>query len=795
METFLRDLRYGFRMLLRTPAVSGIAILALALGIGANSAIFSVVYAVLLRPLPVRDAGRVVAIHSYNPKFNIPAINPAYSAFGNWRKQAASFDQMAASSAGTAELELGRSLEKVIFWRVTAGFFPLMGVQPSPGRAFTTQEDLPGAPRVAIISDALWRRAFAAGPAAAGASLKLDGEVYTIVGVAPRGFHIDGKPADVYAPIAQDPADRKHYLAVTAYARLKPGVTLAQAQSDMDAVAKSLDVRNFGWKARVLNLRDSMAQDVRLSLLVLFGAVALVLLIACANIASLLLARSSVRRREIAMRAALGAPRSRLLRQFLTESAVLGLLGGGAGLLLAAWCMRLIPLLENARLPNLLLDTRIDPMVLAFTLFVSLATGLAFGIAPALSGVPSHVQETLQESSRTGRSRARKRLWNVLVVSETALALVLMIGATLLIRSFFYLRDTAPGFRVEGLITVTVAAPRGKDAVAFYQQALDRVRAIPGVASATLASCLPLDGDFRAMSLPLEGHQYARPQDWPVLWQRAVGEDFFRTLEIPLRRGRVFNRQDVPGAPRVVVINESMAKRYWPGQDPLGKHLGAPDRDYFEIVGVVADVRHQDATKEGLVEVFFPWRQSPPPSATLAVRVDPRGARNPMRLAPPVARAVAAAGGTSSPPPVRELLETASGRLAPKRLTTGVITVFASLALLLAAIGIYGVLSFTVAQRTHEIGVRIALGAARSGVLRLIVGEAVAVALAGIGIGLAGSLALSRVLRSLLYGVSATDPAVFTAVSCTLLAVAAVAACIPAWRASRVDPVIALRHE
>ena len=387
-------------------------------------------------------------------------------------------------------------------------------------------------------------------------------------------------------------------------------------------------------------------------------------------------------------------------------------------------------------------------MVLAFTLLVSLATGLAFGIAPALSGVPSHVQETLQESSRTGRSRARKRLWNVLVVSETALALVLMIGATLLIRSFFYLRDTAPGFRVEGLITLPIAAPRGQDAVAFYQQGLDRVRAIPGVASATLASCLPLDGDFRAMSLPLEGHQYARPQDWPVLWQRAVGEDYFRTLEIPLRRGRVFNRQDAPGAPRVVIINESMAKRYWPGQDPLGKHLGAPGRDYFEIVGVVADVRHQDATKEGLVEVFFPWRQAPPPAATIAVRVDPGAARNPMRLAPPVARAVAAAGGTSSPPPVRELLETASDRLAPKRLTTGVITVFASLALLLAAIGIYGVLSFTVAQRTHEIGVRIALGAARYGVLRLIVGEAVAVALAGIGIGLAGSLALSRVLAA-----------------------------------------------
>jgi putative ABC transport system permease protein len=795
METFRQDLRYGFRMLLRTPAASGIAILALALGMGANSAIFSVVYAVLLRPLPVRDASRVVAIQSYNPKFNIPPIDPAYSAFWNWRKQALSFERMAASSSSVAECELGRNLEKVTFWRVTASFFPLMGVQPSPGRGFTPPEDLPGAPRVAVISDALWRRAFARDQAAVGRTLRLDGEVYTIVGVAPPGFHIDGKPADVYAPIAKDPADRQHYLAVTAYARLKPGVSVAQAQSEMEAVAKSLDVRNFGWKARVLSLRDSMARDIRLSLLVLSGAVALVLLIACANIASLLLARSSARRREIAVRAALGAPRSRLLRQFLTESALLGLLGGASGLVLAAWSMRLIPLLENARLPNLLLDTRIDPVVLGFTLLLSLATSLAFGIAPALSGVPSRVQETLQDSARTGRNRGSKRLWNILVISETALALVLMIGATLLMRSFLYLRDTAPGFRVDGLLTVPIAAPRGQDAASFYEQALDRLRAVPGVASATLASCLPLDGDFRAMSLPLEGHQYARPQDWPVLWNRAIGENYFRTLEIPLRRGRIFSRQDAPGAPRVAIVNESMARRYWPGENPIGKHLGPPgSEDYYEIVGVVADVRHQDATKEGLVEVFFPWRQAPPDSATLAVRIDTKVARNPMRLAPPIGRAIASMSG-ATPPPVRELLEMASGRLAPKRLTTGLIAVFASLALLLAATGIYGVLSFTVARRTHEIGVRMALGSARHGVLRLIVGEAALVALTGIGIGLAGALALSRVLRSLLYGVSATDPVVFAAVSSTLLGVALIAACLPAWRASRVDPMVALRHE
>jgi putative ABC transport system permease protein len=785
MDTFLRDLRYGFRMLLRTPAVSGIAVLALALGIGANSAIFSVVYAVLLRPLPVRDAGRLVSIQSYNPKFNIPPITPGYSAYGSWRKQATCFEQMAASWPGTGELGTGNETEKVPYWRVTASFFPTLGVQPIVGRTFEAEDDIPGAGKVALLSHDLWKRRFGGDPAVAGKTLKLNQEVYTIIGVVPHGFHIDGKPADVYAPIAQDPADQKRYLAVTAYARLKPGVTLAQAQSEMDAVAKRMDERGSGWKAHVWGLRDGMAHEIRLSLLVLLGAVALVLLIACANIASLLLARSAARRREIAIRAALGAPRKRLLAQFLTESTMLGLLGGIAGLLLATWSMRLIPFLEHARLPNILLDTRIDPVVLAFTLAVSIGTGIAFGVAPALSAVPAHVQETLQESGRAGESRRRKRLWSGLVISETALALVLMIGATLLIRSFLYLRDTAPGFQVDGLMMASISGPRGQDPAPFYQEVLARVRAIPGVISATLATSLPLDGDFRAMSLPLEGHQYARPQDWPILWHRAVESEYFRTLGIALRRGRFFGAQDRDGAPRVAIINESMAQRFWPGQDPVGKHLGTTGKDYYEIVGVVADVRHQDATKEGLVEVFFPYLQAPPPVMIVAARAQPK-------LAPAIGRAIAAVNG--KPPQVTELARLASDRLASKRLTTGVIAVFAGLALLLAAIGIYGVLSFTIAQRTHEIGVRMALGAERRRVVRMIVGQATGLTLVGTAIGIAGAMALSKVLSSLLYGVSSTDPLVFVCVSVTLLAVAALAAYVPARRAARIDPVIALRQ-
>jgi len=794
METFLRDLRYGVRMLLRAPAVSAIAVLALALGIGANSAIFSVVYAVLLRPLPVRDAGRLVAIQSYNPRMNIPPISASYASFGTWRKQAGSFEEMAASWAGSAEFSLDRSAEKIPFWRVSANLFPVLGVQPALGRSFAPEDDQPGAAHVALLSDALWRRRFRGDPAVAGRTLRLDGEVYTVVGVMPGGFQIDGKPADVYAPIARDPADRKGYLPVTIYARLKPGVSIPQAQSEMDAVVKRLDQRGSGWKAQVWSLRDLMAHDVRLSLWVLLGAVTLVLLIACANIASLLLARSSARQREIAIRASLGAGRTRLLGQFLTESLLLGLAGGAAGLVLAAWCVRLVPLLEDARLPNLLLATRIDGGVLIFTTLVSLATGVIFGIAPALSSVPSDVQETLKEGGRSGESRGRKRLWSTLVVSETALALVLMIAATLLVRSFFYLRDTAPGFRVEGLVTASVKPAPGRDSLVYYQRVLDNVRAIPGVASATLASTLPLDGDYVAMSLPLEGHQYARPQDWPVLWVRSVDDQYFRTLEIPLRRGRWFDAQDRPGAPRTAIINESMARRFWPGQDAVGKHMGSGD-DASEIVGVVADVRHQDATKEGLVEVFYSYRQSSPPAMTVVVRAAKSVGRDPMRLAPAIGRALAGLDGTSTPVPVRELLQVASDRLAPKRLTMAVIAAFAGLALVLAAIGIYGVLSFTVVQRTHEIGVRMALGASRNSVLRMVVGQATAMAACGIAIGIGAALGVSRVLSSLLYGVRSTDPPVFAGVSAVLLAVAAMAAYLPAHRAAKVDPMTALRHE
>ncbi len=749
----MNDLRYAVRTLGRTPGLTAVALIALALGIGANSAIFSVVYAALLRPLPVRDSARLVAVHAYNPKFNIPPIQPSYSVYGVWKEQARAFDSLAASWTGVADLDS----EKVPHWRVTASFFPTLGIQPALGRAFAPADDQPGAPNIVLISDELWARRFSRDPAVVGKSIKLDGEPYTVGGVMPHGFEIDGKPAQVYTPIRRDPAS-KAYLPVTVYAHLKPGVTIAQAQSDLDGVETRRDVRNSGWKARVWSLRESMIRDLRLSLLVLLGAVALVLLIACANVASLLLARSSARRQEVATRVALGAPRSRLVRQFLTESLLLGGAGAAAGLLLATWSMRLIPSLDNERLPNVLLATRIDSGVLAFTALIAIATSVLFGIVPVLSAVPLRVQE------RRTDTRRGKRVWNALVVSETALALVLLIGATMLIRSFFYLRDTAPGFRADGLLTVSVAPP--------YEFALEKARAIPGVVSATLASTLPLDGDFRSMSMRIEDQQITRPQDMPILWHRYIEADYFRTLGIPLRRGRAFTPQDG----RVTIVNETMARRFWPGGDAIGKHVGP-----FEIVGVAADVRIHDATKEGLLEVYFPYTQEPQRSMTLAIRAN-------RSMAPAIARVF-------STPKVGDMLQVASGRLIHKRLTAALIGVFAGLALVLAVVGIYGVLSFTVTRRTHEIGVRMALGAEKQGVVRMVAREAATLAGIGIAIGIGGALALSRVLSSLIYGSGATDPVVYAEVSIALFGTAILAAWIPARRAAAVDPVVALRHE
>lgn len=785
-------------MLARTPGVTAVALLALALGIGANTAIFSVVHAVLLRPLPLRDPSRLVAIHSYNPQFNIPPIAPGYDVYASWRGKAGLLESMAASWSGTANLSRGGENQSILLWKVSASFWPVMGVTPVLGRSFRVEEDRPGSGRVILLSYGFWQRRFSADAGVLGTNVLLDGNPHTIIGILPSGFSVDGKPPDVYAPFAL-PDKPDDWLPTSVYGRLQPGVTVQQANAEMDSLAQRAQRRPPGWRARVMGLRESMVQDARLSLIVLLGAVGLVLLLACANVASILLAKAGAREREMAVRTALGARRSRLMRQLLTENTMLALAGGGVGVLIASWCVRLVPLLQDERLPTLLAQTRVDGPVLAFTLALSVITGLVFGAAPAFSGSRSSLREALQEGGRAGDSLRRRRTWNLLVISETALALVLMAGATLLIRSFFYLRDIAPGFRVDGLLTASLAPDPARYSKpgrisSLYDRVLERVRAIPGVQSATLASTLPLGGEYQSMSMPVEGQHFTRPQDFPIMWHRSIDPDYFRTMQIPIRMGRAFTERDRGGAPPVVIINEVMARRFWPGQSALGKHLGG-GRAQFEIVGVAADVRHQNATDRPLIEVFFSRAQVTPNAAMLAIRPDPNVYPNPLALTALVERAAAAVDHNQKLTRIREMQQIASDRLAPKRLTAQVIAAFAGLALVLAAVGIYGVLSFAVSQRTHEIGVRMALGARRKTVLRMVVGNALRLAGIGVFIGTAASLVLSRLIRSMLFGVKATDPAVFVAVAAALLGVAAMAAFIPACRAATVDSSVALRHE
>jgi putative ABC transport system permease protein len=540
-------------------------------------------------------------------------------------------------------------------------------------------------------------------------------------------------------------------------------------------------------------LRDFQVREVRLSLWVLLGAVGLVLLIACANTATLLLARASARQKEIAVRTSLGAGATRLVRQLLTESTLLALAGGACGVLVAAACVRLVPLLQHQRLPGLLEQTRVDGAALAFTLALSLLTGLVFGAGPAVTAPRVNVNETLKEGSRSGAGRRSRRGWNLLVVTETALALILAVGAGLLIRTFFYLRDVAPGFRVDGLMTARITPPPKKlssreQAIAYWQKVGDRVRRVPGVRAATFAQSLPLTGDNFVMNWPVEGYQAARPEDYPVLRSRIVDSEYFRAMQIPLRRGRLFGEQDNVGGPKVVLVNEALVRRFWPGQEPIGKHVGGDKEPVFEVAGVVGDVPQEDTTKDALPEVYFHLLQIPPGRGALAVRADPR-------VYPAVRGAVEEVDPTLRMTNETEMQRLISDRIAPKRLSAQLIGIFAGLALVLAAIGIYGVLSFSVAQRTHEIGVRVAVGAEPGRVLRMVVRQAAGLAVVGIGVGIAASVGLTRVLENLLFGVSATEPWVYAASAAALIAVALVAAAAPAWRAARVDPLVALREE
>lgn len=797
MAPLIQDIRYAGRMYLRNPLIAGLALLALALGTGANSAIFSVVYAALLRPLPVRDVDSLVTIALASEKLRVTGAQPDLSSYWKYRREGRFFDSLAAAAPGTAAFG-NQGDTTVKLWRVTATFLPTLGVAPAQGRNFTAEEDQPGRPRVALVSDSFWYGRLGGDPKLLGSTIRAGGEPYTVIGVLPPGFHVDGRPADIYAPIARSPQSRED-LSVNLYARLKPGVTLARAQAELDALAKEGPAGPFAWRPRAWMLRDFQVRDVRLSLWVLLGAAGLVVLLACANTATLLLARANTRRREIATRVALGAGRGRLLRLILTESGLLSLAGGACGLLVALGAVRLVPLLAHERLPGLLEQTRVDGAVLAFTLAVSIATGFLFGAVPAVACLRVDLFSALRQGGSAGLP-GRRRGWNALILVETALALVLAIGAGLLIRTFFYLRDVAPGFRVDNLLSVRITPPRGKftsqmQCNEYWKAVIERMRAIPGVRSASFAQALPLTGDNWVGKWPVEGVAFAGPEDIPAMWQYFVDKDYFRTMQIPLRRGRFFNERDNAAAPKAAIVSAGFARRFWPGQEPVGKHLGGGKDPLLEVVGVVGDVSAEETTKTPPPELYLHFLQFPAVRMTAALRFDPKVYASALELEPAVRRAIAAADPANPPFQVAEMRRIVSDRIASNRLTAQLIAIFAGLALVLAAVGIYGVLSFSAVRRTHEVGLRMALGASRASVVRLIAGEAAVAAIGGIAIGLAGVIALARVIRTMLFGVAVADPLTCAGSAAALLAIAILAAVEPAVRASRVDPMTSLRQE
>jgi putative ABC transport system permease protein len=807
LADFWNDLRYAIRLQRKNPGFTIVAVIALALGIGANTAIFSVVNTVLLRPLPYKDPERLVMVWEEATKAGYPQDTPTAANFVDWRTQNQTFEGMAAIADDSFNLTGTGDPERLEGQRVSTDLFPLFGVEPQIGRVFAAAEDQPGNERVVLLSYGLWQRRFGGDAGIVGKTLQLNGAGYTVVGVMPARFQFPTPDDEVWVPIAftqEDAANRnRHYLRVVG--RLKPGVSLAQAQADMSTIATRLQQQypetNTDLGAVITPLHEHLVGDIRPALLILLGAVGLVLLIACANVANLLLARAAVRQKEIAVRVALGARRSRLIRQFLTESVSLSLLGGFVGLVISY--VGLIVL--KAFIPENISQARaisIDYKVLGFTLLVSVATGLIFGLAPALQSIRFNQAETLKEGGRdaaTGGSG--KRLRSLLVMAEVAISLVLLIGAGLLINSFLRLRNVDPGFRAENLLTMKIVLPEPKyekkvQRSAFYTDVIQRVQSLPGVRSAAVTTNLPLYRQGNSISIGIEGRPAPPPGQEDIIVTRIISPGYFDTMSIPLLKGRPLTDQDTDDSPNVVVISEGMARRYWPGEEAIGKRIAVgrvkSQEDWIQIVGVVKDVRQFELTADPKPQMYLTHRQYGFFDAQdLVVKTDVDSAS----MASAVRKTVWEIDKDQPVSNIRAMETILADSIARQRFSMLLLAIFAAVALVLAAVGIYGVMSYSVAQRTHEIGIRMALGAQTSAVLKLAVGYGLKLVIAGIAIGLVAAFALTRVMATLLFGVTATDPTTFTLISLLLVAVAAIASYIPARRATRVNPIIALRYE
>jgi putative ABC transport system permease protein len=819
----MQDIRIAARMMIKNSGFSIVVILTLALGIGANTAIFSVVNAVLLRPLAYKDSATLVNVWGKFDKEGLPRLWFSEPEYWDLRDRNQSFSELGAYSlGGGANLTSSDSPPaQVSAPAATATLFQILGVQTALGSTFTVDEDQPGRDHEALLSFALWNSQFGGDPQIVGKSIQLDGQTYAVVGVLRNDFSLGGKH-DLWLPLGLDrakPQDRgSHYLHVTA--RLKPGVGLSQASTEMDRFAAQLAVEypnNYapagGWGMFVVPLKEQIVGNVRPALLVLLGAVAFVLLIACVNVANLLLAQASAREKELAIRAAMGAGRARIVRQFLTESMVLAAVGGALGLFLAYWGVYALRLLVPENFPRMD-EVGVDPLVLCFTLGISLLTGLVFGLAPAWHVGRANLQNTLKETGQsTSAARGTRRLRAILVVSEIALAVLLLVGAGLLIRSFQHLLEVSPGFEPQHLLSMRLSPPAktypdGTPLQAFYQQVLDRVRAIPGVQAAGAVSELPLSDSYSSGSSYVEQTsvtdlpRYAPLNNLPFIEAdiRTAVPGYFQAMQIPLVSGRFLTDADARDTPLVAVVDRDFARRFWPNEDPIGKRIAVdtvpnsnPQKPLWRtVVGVVGHVKHYGPDVEGREQAYFPLTQSPyVRSMYLAVRTT----REPASVSSAIRQQVFAVDKSMPVYEVSTMDQLLSNAVVQPRLNLTLLVAFAALALGLAAVGIYGVMAYSVTQRTHEIGIRMALGAQRQDVLKQVLTEGARLAAFGLALGLAGSLVATRLIATLLFGVKPTDPLTFAAVAVILASVTLAACYIPSRRATRVEPMVALRYE
>jgi putative ABC transport system permease protein len=805
MQTLWQDLRYGARMLLKKPSFTLIAVITLALGIGANTAIFSVVNAVLLRALPFPEPERLVVLTEKTREGERMGV--AYLNYQDWRERAESFTELAGFRGTLLNLTGADKPVRLQGRAVSWNFFRMLGVHPQLGRMFVEQDDKAGAERTTLLSHALWQSKFGGDPAIAGKAISLNGDTYTVIGVMPPGFEFF-RQDDLFVPLGifitpqSGDLGRGNHSGLNVLARLKEGVSVAQASVEMDTLAAQLERAypdtNSGNGALTYRLLDRYASDIRQTLWVLLGAVGFVLLIACVNVANLLLVRAAERQKEIAIRLALGAGRWRIIRQLLSESALLAFLSCLAGLLLGVWMMEGLVALAPDGIPRLS-QTRLDRTALLFTVGISVLTGLLFGLLPAWQSARHELHAALKEGGRTSTGSGREQTRKLLLVAEVGLSLVLLIGAGLMLRTVYQLTHVDPGFAAENLLTMQFNLPRnGYDEPrrrVFYNECLTRIEALPGVRGAALTHSLPIDGsNWNSVFIAADKPVPARAE-LPNAAFTPVSANYFKAMGIRLLKGRVFTEADTADKPTLTVINETLAQRLWPDEDPIGKRLkqGWPEdkTPWREVIGVVADVKLNGVDQETPLQSYFPLVQDPPRLMSLVVRAS----GNPLNLAATVEETLHGLDKDLPVFGVRSMDQLIGNAIARQRLTLVLLLGLACLALLLAAVGIYGVISYSVSQRTHEIGIRLALGARTGDVLRLIVGQGMKMTLVGVALGLLSAYAMTRWIETLLFRVGATDPVTFTVIALLLIVVSLLACYIPARRATKVDPMVALRYE